>query len=410
MKKKLAELKAKRAELLEKSKRAEISNEDLKSILDEIQKINESIALIEEICNATQDEPTQDKPTQDEPINEPDSSSRSKRFSPVFTQTGNTVKTEEEKRSLEYRKAFRNLVTRNIPIPTELRTSTQSTDVVDVIPENLIAEIIDKSKDVGMIFEQVQHTSYPVGQELPIANFRPTVDDVAEGKPGIITQQAGTTNGRIKFSHYKVYCCIAWTEETDIMTLDVWENYFVEKVVEAIMYWKENEIINGSGTSAITGVLSKTPEFAIKKDVLTYADLLEFEGNLPSRKDGAKWYMSKKTFFNTFKSILDDNGNPVASLNQGTDKKIVANILGRDVVFVDEYLPNHNGSGIKENDITAFMFDFKDYVFNENYNLGMKRRENWDTDDKEMKVVFACDGKPIYTDSLIVLKRATNIA
>ena len=97
-------------------------------------------------------------------------------------------------------------------------------------------------------------------------------------------------------------------------------------------------------------------------------------------------------------------------MNQGTDKKIVANILGRDVVFVDEYLPNHNGSGIKENDVTAFMFDFKDYVFNENYNLGMKRRENWDTDDKEMKVVFACDGKPIYTDSLIVLKRATNIA
>ena len=193
------------------------------------------------------------------------------------------------------------------------------------------------------------------------------------------------------------------------MTLDVWENYFVEKVVEAIMYWKENEIINGTGTSAITGVLSKTPEFQIKKDVLTYADLLEFEGNLPAKKDGAKWYMSKKTFFNTFKAILDDNGNPVASLNQGTTTKLVANILGREVVFVDEYLPNHNGSGIKENDITAFMFDFKDYVFNENYNLGMKRRENWDNDDKEMKVVFACDGKPIFTDSLIVLKRATNI-
>ena len=224
MKKKLAELKAKRAELLEKSKRAEISNEDLKLILDEIQKINESIALIEEICNATQDEPPQDEPTQDEPTNEPDSSSRSKRFNPVFTQTGNTVKTEEEKRSLEYRKAFRNLVTRNIPIPMELRASTQSTDVVDVIPENLIAEIIDKSKDVGMIFEQVQHTSYPVGQEIPIANFRPTVQYVAEGS-GSTTQKAGTTNGRIKFSHYKVDCRIAWTEETDVMTLDVWENY-----------------------------------------------------------------------------------------------------------------------------------------------------------------------------------------
>ena len=213
MKKKLAELKAKRAELLEKSKRAEISNEDLKLILDEIQKINESIALIEEICNATQEEPTQDEPT-DEPTdngideNEPESSSRSKRFSPIFTQSKDNVKTDEEKRSLEYRKAFRNLVTRNIPIPTELRESTKSTDVVDVIPENLIAEIIDKSKDVGMIFEQVQHTSYPVGQEIPIANFRPTVQYVAEGS-GSTTQKAGTTNGRIKFSHYKVDCRIA---------------------------------------------------------------------------------------------------------------------------------------------------------------------------------------------------------
>ena len=421
MKKKLEELKLKRAELLEKSKRADVSNDELKTILDEVKKINESISLIEEIANsAVEDEnnnTTEDTTgdTTDSPDNTNDTTdegaSRSKRFNPVFKQ-GDETKSADEKRSLEYRKAFRSLVTKNIPIPAELRESTTTSDVGDVIPENLIAEIIDRSKDIGMIFNEVQHTSYPVGQEIPKANFRPTVKYVAEGT-GNEKQKAGATTGRIKFSHYKADCRIAWTQETSVMTLEQWETYFVEKVVEAVTYWKENEIVNGKGESSsnITGILSQTPIFAIEKDVLTYTDLLEFEGNLPAKKDsGAKWYMSKKTFFNTFKSILDDNGNPVASLNMGTDKKLVYNILGREVVFIDEYIGNHNGAGVKAGQITAFMYDFADYCFNENYNLGIKRRENWENDDMELKAVFACDGKPIYTDSLIVLKRKTAIA
>lgn len=419
MKKKLEELKLKRAELLEKSKRADVSNDELKTILDEVKKINESISLIEEIANsAVEDENnnTAEDTTGDttdgtnDTTDESESASRSKRFNPVFKQ-GNETKSADEKRSLEYRKAFRSLVTKNIPIPAELRESTTTSDVGDVIPENLIAEIIDRSKDIGTIFNEVQHTSYPVGQEIPKANFRPTVKYVAEGT-GSANQKAGETTGRIKFSHYKADCRIAWTQETSVMTLEQWETYFVEKVVEAVTYWKENEIVNGKGESQsnITGILSQTPVFAIEKDVLTYTDLLEFEGNLPAKKDSAKWYMSKKTFFNTFKSILDDNGNPVASLNMGTDKKLVYNILGREVVFIDEYIGNHNGAGVKAGQITAFMYDFADYCFNENYNLGIKRRENWENDDMELKAVFACDGKPIYTDSLIVLKRKTEIA
>ena len=424
MKKKLEELKLKRAELLEKSKRADVSNDELKTILDEVKKINESISLIEEIANsavengngdngdsgdADSGDTTENGDSGDAGSGD-ESASRSKRFNPVFKQ-GNETKSADEKRSLEYRKAFRSLVTKNIPIPAELRESTTTSDVGDVIPENLIAEIVDRSKDIGMIFNEVQHTSYPVGQEIPKANFRPTVKYVAEGT-GNEKQKAGATTGRIKFSHYKADCRIAWTQETSVMTLEQWETYFVEKVVEAVTYWKENEIINGKGESQsnITGILSQKPIFAIEKDVLTYTDLLEFEGNLPAKKDSAKWYMSKKTFFNTFKSILDNNGNPVASLNMGTDKKLVYSILGREVVFIDEYIGNHNGAGVKAGQITAFMYDFADYCFNENYNLGIKRRENWENDDMELKAVFACDGKPIYTDSLIVLKRKTEIA
>lgn len=407
---KLQELRNKKNELVEKSQRADISADELKAILDEIKAINEKIKLIEDIIkekeegNSDNGDSGNTDGNGDGARNDESGEQEPKRFKPVMTNETRGAEME----NLEYRKAFRNLVSKGIAIPQELRAVSSTSDVEDVIPQNLIAQIIDKSRDFGMIFKAVTKTSYAVGQEYPIASFRPIVNYVDEGKGS--ENQKASTEGKISFNGYKADCRIAWTEETDRMTLDVWEKYFVEKVVEAITIWKENEIINGE-SGKITGILSQTATFNVEKDTLTYSDLLELEGNLPSGKDsGAKWYMSKKTFFNTFKNILDEHGNPVASLDHGTDKKIVPYILGREVVYCDEYMPNHNGSGTKAKQVTAFMFDMKDYVFNENYNLGMQRRVNWETDDHELKCVFRCDGKPLDTDSLITVSRATDVA
>lgn len=411
----LETLKQERNALIEKSKRADITNDELKEILASVEAINTDIAkieeknkLIEEIAKSKVDDETTDDNgdtstddgnTDDNERND-DGQGDQKRFKPVTDTITRGANMENEK-DLELRNNFRKIVT--------TRDKSMTSDVSAVIPQNLIDMIIDRNKDVGKIFASVTKTNYAVGQEYPKAMFRPTVEYVGEGQGG--DKQKATTNGVIKFSHYKVRCEIAWTEETDRMTLDAWETYFVSKVVEAIAVWKENEIINGKGVSGVTGILSQTPEYEKVADDLTYSDLLDFEGNLPSEKDsGAKWYMSKKTFFNTFKNILDEQGQPVASVNMGTDGKLVASILGREVVYIDEYIANHKGSGVGANTITAFIYDFKDYVFNENYNLGVQRRVNWDNDDHEMKVVFACDGKPLFTDSLIVLKRKTEIA
>lgn len=399
---KLKQLREEKAKLVEQSKRADLTQEEAKDLLTRLKKVNEEIALCEEILEQTQDNSdngdggnTDDNG--DGARNDESGEQEPKRFKPVMSN-----ETRGAEKDLESRQKFRNLVTQ--------RDSTTTTDVEAVIPQNLISMIIDRDRNIGMLWGAVTHTSHPVGQEIPKANFRPTVSYASEGG-GSDKQKAGTTDGVIKFANYKVRCEIAWTEETDRMTLDVWEKYFVDKVTEAIVHWKENQIINGTGVSGVTGILTQTPEWEKVADTLTYSDLLEFEGNLPSAKDsGSKWYMSKKTFFNTFKNILDDHGNPVASLNQGTDGKILPYILGREVVYIDEYIANHNGSGTKANTVTAFIYDMKDYVFNENYNLKVQRRQNWDNEDHEMKVVFACDGKPLFTDSLIVLKRATDVA
>lgn len=415
--KKLETLRNKRNELIEKSRRSDVSDEDLKTILEELRKVNDSISLCEELLKASQDDSTNDDSNGDDSNGDDSRGAEiqgefiTRNFKPKFSTKDSEGMTDDEKRSLEYRKAFREYVMRGTKIPAELRASTVTSDVIAVIPENLIAQIIDSSKDVGMIFKAVTHTNFKVGQKIPLASFRPTVQYVAEGS-GNTVQKAGESKTYIIFNHFKADCRLAWTYETDLMTLEVWEKYFVEKVVEAITFWKESEILTGTGTDNghVTGILTKTPAFEKAIDEMTYSDLLDFEGNLPSNKDGAKWYMSKKTFFNTFKNIMDDTGQPVAETDHGTDGKLVQRILGREVVFLDEYLPNHKGSGTKANSITAFMYDFKDYVFNENYNLGFKQRENWDNEDQEMKVVFACDGKPTFTDSLIVVKRKTDVA
>lgn len=416
--KKLETLRNKRNELIEKSRRSDVSDEDLKTILEELRKVNDSISLCEELLKASQDDSTNDDSSSGDDSNGDDSRGAgvpvdpsTRNFKPKFSTKDSDGMTDDEKRSLEYRKAFREYVMRGTKIPAELRVSTVTSDVTAVIPENLIAQIIDSSKDVGMIFKAVTHTNFKVGQKIPLASFRPTVQYVAEGS-GNTVQKAGESKTYIIFNHFKADCRLAWTYETDLMTLEVWEKYFVEKVVEAITFWKESEILTGTGTDKghVTGILTQTPAFEKAIDEMTYSDLLDLEGNLPSNKDGAKWYMSKKTFFNTFKNIMDDTGQPVAETDHGTDGKLIQRILGREVVFIDEYLPNHKGSGTKANSITAFMYDFKDYVFNENYNLGIKQRENWENEDQEMKVVFACDGKPTFTDSLIVVKRKTDVA
>lgn len=406
--KKLEELKRQKQELVEQTKRADISNEELTEILEKLKKVNAEIKTVEELLQEIGDNGNGDDSGDDTGSGTNDDDGQrgktpikaNKRFAPVFATDENKKgdSMDEQKRT-----AFRNYVTRGIAIPLELRESTQTTDIGAVIPENLIQKIIDTSKEVGKIFASVTKTNFPVGPSIPKASFRPTVEYVAQGS-GSQNQKAGKTDGSIVFGAYKVNCRVAWTEETDRMALDIWETYFVGKVVEAIVEWKEKEILFGTGTNAVKGILSETPTFALERATLSYEDLLELEGELPSSKDGAKWYMSKKTFYNTFKSILDDMGNPVASLNQGTHGKIIPYILGREVIYIDEYMPNHKSAEVGK--ITAFMYDFKDYAFNENYNLGVQRRVNWDNDDHELKCVFACDGKALYTDSLIVVKKA----
>ncbi|WP_103577622.1 phage major capsid protein, partial [Bacillus thuringiensis] len=54
----------------------------------------------------------------------------------------------------------------------------------------------------------------------------------------------------------------------------------------------------------------------------------------------------------------------------------------------------------------AFLFNYKDYILNTNYQMGVKKYEDNETDDQVTKAIMIVDGKVVDKNSLVVLKKA----
>ena len=52
-------------------------------------------------------------------------------------------------------------------------------------------------------------------------------------------------------------------------------------------------------------------------------------------------------------------------------------------------------------DNLAFMFDFADYVLNTIYDMGISKKQDWDTEDLLTKAVMSVDGKVVDNGSIV---------
>ena len=100
--------------------------------------------------------------------------------------------------------------------------------------------------------------------------------------------------------------------------------------------------------------------------------------------------------------MTDKNGQPIAKVNYGTSGKPERTLLGRTVVLCD-YVASYSAALAKDT-IFAFLFNFKDYVLNTNYSMGVKKYEDNDTDDQITKGIMLVDGKVVDKNSLVVVK------
>lgn len=378
--------------------------EELRQLQKDIDSLNEEIRSLQEMLEATPDDGVAE---------------RTKAVNgeiPDVVVTG--AKAQEQRKSedeeeMEYRKAFQQFVTKGAPIPAELRDDavTKTTDLTTAIPTVLVNDIIEKLESTGMILPLVTKTAFPAGMKIPTSSVKPTASWVAEGASS--DKQKKQVKTSIDFTHFKLRCEIAMTMEASVMALSAFEAKFVENVVEAMTKAIEDAIINGAWNAADTalvgpkGILNETPATgqALTAKKLDYKLLVDAEAALPQAyENGSKWCMTKKTFM-AFVGMTDAEGQPIARTNYGIGGKPERTLLGREVVLCGDYMDSFSGT-LETGKIFAFLFNFKDYVLNTNYNMGIQRKQDWDTEDWLTKAVMAVDGKVVDKNSLVTIAKA----
>lgn len=298
--------------------------------------------------------------------------------------------------SVEYRAAFMANVLHGTDIPQELRANanTLTSDVTSVIPTVLVNKIIESMEQCGVILPLVTRTSYAAGVVIPTSTVKPIATWVQEGKT---SEKQKKTTGKITFAYFKLRCEISMSMEVGTMALSAFEAKFVENVSKAMVIAIEKAIISGNGTSMPKGILMETPVGVIElaKDEPTYKELVTVEGTVPSEYEGtAKWFMTKAQFMSCI-GMTDANGQPIARVNYGINGRPDRTLLGREVVIH----PYQEEMG----KIKAFICDPADYVLNTIYDMGIQKKQDWDTEDLLTKAVMSMDGKMIDSGSLVVM-------
>ena len=311
--------------------------------------------------------------------------------------------------SMQYRKAFMDYVVRGTAIPTEYRADavTKTTDVGAVIPTTVLNQIVQQLESTGMILALVTRTAYKGGVAIPVSSVKPVATWVAEGAGSEKQKKTAAKDGMVTFAYHKLRCAVAVSLEVDNMAMSAFETLLINNIVEAMTKALEQAIISGSGTGQPKGITKETPATgqAIETAKLTYEDICKVEGALPQAYEaGAVWCMSKSTFMG-FIGMVDQQGQPIARVNYGMAGKPERVLLGRPVVCCD-YLNSFAAASAGE--VVAFVFNFKDYVLNTNYAMGVKKYEDNDTDDQVTKGIMLADGKVVDKNSLVTIKKKSS--
>lgn len=311
----------------------------------------------------------------------------------------------------EYKRAFMNYVLTGKKIPAELTNvdaNTKTSDVGAAIPTTTLQKIYEKIEATGMILPRVTHTSYKGGVTVPTSSAKPTASWVAEG---VGSDKQKKALGSITFAYHKLRCAISMSLEVSIVTYPMFESQFVANVAEAMVKAEEQAIISGSGSGQPKGITKETVvtgqniDIAAATTALTYKDITAAEAAVPQAYDaGAVWCMTKKTFFEQIVGMVDSDGQPIARTNYGMNGKPVYSLFGREVVLVGDYLPSFAAS-VTADTIFAFIFDFKDYLWNENLGMTFRKYTDNATDDEVTVALALVDGKVVDKNSLVTLTK-----
>lgn len=304
---------------------------------------------------------------------------------------------DPENKEAVYRVAFFKRLQGKELSPEELTAySSGASSAGAVIPTQTAEEIITKLKERA-----------PLLQEITLLQVQGNVTFAVEGTnnaAAIHTENASITPAadtlvKVSLSGWEVTKLIQVSDTVKTMSINAFEGWLVDMLVESIADKISDMIINGTGSSQAKGIekantWDDTNSVTVTKaGSLTSANVQTLIGLLGGGYDAnAKFIMSKKTLYTDFMPLQDNSKNDIVTRE------------GRNY-YVYGY-PVLIDSRVKEHE--AYLGDLKKYVANLAESVNVKANYDIDTNSNKYLGVAIFDGTPALGEAFVKLAKATS--
>lgn len=304
---------------------------------------------------------------------------------------------DPENKEAVYRVAFFKRLQGKELSPEELTAySSGASSAGAVIPTQTAEEIITKLKERA-----------PLLQEITLLQVQGNVTFAVEGTnnaAAIHTENASITPAadtltKVSLSGWEVTKLVQVSDTVKTMSINAFEGWLVDMLVESIADKISDLIINGTGSSQAKGIekantWGDTNSVSVAKaGSLTAANVQTLIGLLGGGYDAnAKFIMSKKTLYTDFMPLQDNSKNDIVT-REGRSYYVYGY-----PVLIDSRVTEHE----------AYLGDLKKYVANLAESVNVKADFDIDTNSNKYLGVAIFDGAPALGEAFVKLVKATS--
>ena len=271
-----------------------------------------------------------------------------------------------------------------------------SANAAAVLPTQTLNEVISKARAMGGImsvcrsFNVPSKIAIPVGTPLDAASWHGEGETVESGAPSVAA---------ITFDGFEIMKVLSISVKVQSMSIAAFESYLVEELTNCVMACIANGLVNGTGTSQGTGILSgitwgDTNAFTFDAaSGLAYADVVKTVAALKrGYSNGACWAMNNAALYNLFYGMVDGNKRPIFIADPKAEN--IGKILGFPVV-VDDYIP--------DNTVIFGNFNYMGYNMPEGITIEASRESSFKSGRIDYRAMAVADCKPIVPEAFIKL-------
>ena len=410
LKKRLARLQDKIAELAKRAQASQDANEvrDINSQMEElnadIEECKEEIAAIEE--------------DEERAKNPENLDTRDQIPAGAVKVNGNVVgsfqqkTTPDQKRSededptstLEYRKAFMNYVQKGIAMPAEVRNgeAISTNDTGAAIPMTVMNEVINTvRKRYGNLYSKVRKMNVPGGVKIPIGALEASFKWINEST--VSPRQKTDKLGSIVFGYNTAEIRIAQTFLSSILTLSAFEAELSKLIAIAYLKAMDEGIMLGSGDGAMLGILNDSR--VTNTITLTAAQFnnwtewrKKFFAKLPLGYRAGEFVFAASTVDAYLETMADSNNNPIfrqatgLEVGDGDAAEPRGRFFGRELAMVEpDIIADFDTAN--QGDVIGLFWQPNEYAINENFGFAMRRYFDEETNEWVDKALTVVDGK-----------------